>query len=79
MFGGIRGICGPWNAYVYYICLGTTDVFYNIRKGGGFPRPWQDVQNFTRQGCQYIVLDVYTVGLLIFVGGLSIPGLGGLS
>ena len=37
MLGVIRVIREAWNAYVCNICLGTTEVFYNIRKGWGCP------------------------------------------
>ena len=33
MLGVIRVIREAWNAYVCNVCLGTTEVFYNIRKG----------------------------------------------
>ena len=31
-FGGIWGIHGRWNHYVFHSELGTTDPYYNIKK-----------------------------------------------
>ena len=34
-FGVIRVIRARWNHYVFYVTLGTTDSYYNIKKEKG--------------------------------------------